>query len=471
MTNGLAANFVVDLHEDGDGILWIATAKGSNRLKIDECRATLTETKSQQQFFTFTTAHGLLDNLINRILEDEDGFLWFSCNRGIFRMRRSELNAIAEGAEIEAGCAVFGTEDGMLSSETNGEHQPAGCKGRDGRLWFPTTMGVVAIDPKTIPTIEVPPKVVIEQLRVDDRTVFQNRSSDAKKATSNRAGSVRSLPARARVIQVQFTANSFVAPEKIRFKYRLQGHDRNWREVDSKQRVAYTRTFHPVVSVRGQGLQCAWFLDPAAASIGFEIPPTFTQTMWFPAMCVGGLLGISGMIAAGRLRWQRRVLRAEQLANLERERARIARDLHDDLGSALTGLALNNVAGGKNGSDANNGLNRLAAGSRALVDRLREVVWAINPSCDNADNVADFFAQFAERLLRQASAADLKFRSRSMVLTSALKRDINCSPHLKRRCTTWLSMRPQRKWKSALIRSIATCSLRFATMERESLAT
>src|SRR5262249_22458658 len=124
------------------------------------------------RFFTFTTAHGLLDNLINHILEDDDGFLWFSCNRGIFRIARAELNAVAAGKKSEVVCAVFGTADGMPSAETNGEHQPAGCKARDGRLWFPTTMGVVVIDPKKLANNEVAPRVVIEQVKADGAVIY-----------------------------------------------------------------------------------------------------------------------------------------------------------------------------------------------------------------------------------------------------------------------------------------------------------
>jgi ligand-binding sensor domain-containing protein len=158
-------------HEDADGALWIGTHNGVSRLK-------------DGRFFTFRTEHGLLDNLINWLEEDDFGRLWFSCNRGIFRIALHELNAVADGRKARANTAVYGTADGMVSPEPNGEHQPAGCKARDGRLWFPTTQGVVAIDPRTVQEseeVEAAPPVIIEQVTADGEVIygdgFQNLKS------------------------------------------------------------------------------------------------------------------------------------------------------------------------------------------------------------------------------------------------------------------------------------------------------
>src|SRR6185295_371441 len=111
-------------------------------------------------------------NSVNWILEDDFGYLWLSGLRGIYRVKREQLNAVAEDRASTMQVAAFGTADGMESSETNGEGQPAGWKARDGRLWFPTTRGVVVIDPKTIELNEVPPPVVIEQVKADEDVIF-----------------------------------------------------------------------------------------------------------------------------------------------------------------------------------------------------------------------------------------------------------------------------------------------------------
>lgn len=168
--DGLADDRVFVFHEDADGALWIGTHNGLSRFK-------------DGRFFTFRTEHGLLDNLINHLEEDDDGRLWFSCNRGIFRIDRRELNAVADGRKARANAAVYGTADGMVSPETNGEHQPAGCKARDGRLWFPTTHGVVVIDPRVMrdrENTEVSPPVIIEQVVADGAVIYGDGVDNSK---------------------------------------------------------------------------------------------------------------------------------------------------------------------------------------------------------------------------------------------------------------------------------------------------
>src|SRR5206468_1977250 len=136
------------IYEDSDGALWLGTENGLTRY-------------FQGRFFTFRRNDGLLENAVNCVLEDDFGYLWLSGLRGIYRVKREQLNARA-GGRAGAGAlevAAFGATDGMESSETNGEGQPSGWKARDGRLWFPTTLGVVVIDPRTIPRNEPPPSV------------------------------------------------------------------------------------------------------------------------------------------------------------------------------------------------------------------------------------------------------------------------------------------------------------------------
>src|SRR4030095_6648868 len=133
--DGLANDFVWAIYEDADDILWIGTQYGLSRY-------------AKGQFFTFTRKQGLFDDLINQLLEDDAGNFWISCNHGIYRVSRQHLNDVAAGRTNRVHYVAYGESDGMESSETNGENQPAGWKSRDGRLWFPTTKGLVAIDPK-----------------------------------------------------------------------------------------------------------------------------------------------------------------------------------------------------------------------------------------------------------------------------------------------------------------------------------
>jgi ligand-binding sensor domain-containing protein len=145
---GLSNDSVRAVEEDADGTYWVATYGGGlNRFK-------------DGRFTPITTRDGLPDNMLSRILEDEAGNFWISSNRGIFRVSRKELNDVADGRLASVNPITYGTADGMRTSECNGGGQPAGWRARDGRFWFPTIRGVVAIDPGRVNPL--PPPVVIE---------------------------------------------------------------------------------------------------------------------------------------------------------------------------------------------------------------------------------------------------------------------------------------------------------------------
>jgi len=258
--------------------------------------------------------------------------------------------------------------------------------------------------------------VVMEQVKVDGEVVFEDGRYDKKirglespRNSQTGMSALRFGQGRGGVMEIRYTANTFVAPDKARFKYKLEGHDADWRTVGSNERVAYYTNLRPgdynfrVKACNNHGV---W--NEVGASLSFSVPPRFTQTVWFPVLCALGLVGAGAGFGFWRMRWQRRVLLAEQSASLERERARIARDLHDDLGTALTGLALEaDLARRKHANGSAPALERISSGSRELADRMREVVWAINPRCDDVDNLAGFFAQYAEEFL---GAAGLRCR-------------------------------------------------------------
>jgi len=417
---GLADDHVFAFHQDPDGFLWIGTHNGLTRLTLASSPRTGAEGQSRPpaqgsattlgvvSMFRFTTAHGLLDNLINHILEDDEGFLWFSCNRGIFRISRAELNSVAEGRQTEAACAVFGSSDGMLNAETNGEHQPAGCKARDGRLWFPTMMGVVRLDPRLADRREVPPQPVIEQVKADGQIVFGDGLPPTARHT---ASVVRLPPGRARVLQIRYTANSFISPEKVRFKWMLEGYDTDWRGADSNDRVAFYPNLRPGsyhFHLRAANSHGVW--DERAAEFSLLLAPFFWQTWWFLALSAAGLIGLIASILAYRLGWQRRLLNAEHRQALADERTRIARDLHDDLGTALTGLALELDVIRRATPDPSSPADRLAQAAhrtRRMAERMREVVWAVNPRCDNVPSLAGFLEQQASQFI---NGDTLRFR-------------------------------------------------------------
>ena len=434
-TNGDYNNRAWWIHEDAAGVFWVATQNGLNRFmppdpqparnsNLDARGSSHAPTPASGadaggRFFTFTTAQGLHENVVNHVQEDDFGYLWLSGLRGLYRISRQDLNAVAAGRLGQVRCLTFGEADGMLSSECNGgDNQPAGCKDRQGRLWFPTARGVVVIDPRAIRQNDVPPPVVIERVVADGQVVYgdgvpapvpapKTRNAKPDPAASRpepRTAILRLSPGRARGLEIRYTANSFAAPNRVRFQYRLAGYDRDWQRDDENRRVAFYTNLRPgryEFEVRAANNQGIWSDRPE--KIGFNLAPHAYETWPFYLLCGLSALGTVAGVQAYRLRWQRRLLRLEHGQALANERTRIARDLHDDLGTALTGAALElEVLRRESHGDepVADQLRHTADGIRAMADRMREVVWAVNPHCDKVSSLASFLEQQAAQFLR-----------------------------------------------------------------------
>ncbi len=365
----LLSNFASPLFAETNGAIWISTPKGLNRIR-------------NGIIASVTTHEGLFDNSPFCMIPDASGRFWFNSRRGIFHVTQDELRAVADRQKKTLNCISYGRADGVMSSEGNGEFQPNACKTADGKIWFCTTKGVVMVDPERILENKPPPPVVIEQARADGELIINPKLG----------------PGRGRFLEIHYTANSFWAPEQVRFRYKLEGHDDQWREVMGRERTALYHNLRPgrytflVTACNNHGV---WNDRPG--SFNFSILPRFTETAWFPASLVLG--GASAMLALAiwRLRWQRRTAHAERLAAIERERARIARDLHDDLGSSLTGIALELEAAHRRGKAEGEQLQTIAGEARSLAHQLRELAWTTNPRCDNLASLGSFLGEFTER--------------------------------------------------------------------------
>jgi ligand-binding sensor domain-containing protein/two-component sensor histidine kinase len=307
--NGLSHDRVTCLYLDKENALWIGTRGGLTRLK-------------DGRFSVFRQRHGLLSDNILHVAEDRHGYMWLTSRRGIMRIRKQELLDFAEGRIAELHPVVFDTSDGMKSAECNGDAHPAGAITPDGRMWFPTVAGVVVFDPANLRAASAPPRVLIE------RVVAGQKSCPATSAP------VR-VPAGTENLEIEFTAISLSAPERVRFRYRLEGYDAGWTETRRRRSAWYTHL--PPGSYRFRVLADAYdgSWPKQEASLDLVIEPRFYQTAWFYLLCVGSVAGLAWLVYRARMLAVR-----ERYEAVLRERLRIAREIHDTLMQGVTGVSL-----------------------------------------------------------------------------------------------------------------------------------
>jgi PAS domain S-box-containing protein len=263
---GLANNYVMALYQDARGVLWVGTSNGLSRYED----GVITSIESRD---------GLYDESIFSILEDDQGRLWMSSDRGIFRVSKAQLNAFAEGRTRRIRCVPYGTADGMINRECNGGAQNPAIKTPDGRLWFVTLGGVAIVDPAHLHVDAVPPPVRIEAVLIDGRIAPQEAAIN--------------LQPSAKKLEFDYTAFSYTAPTRIRFRYRLQGFDKDWVEAGTARRAYYTNIppGHYRFDVVARNSDGVW--NVIGKSVELVAHPHFYQTWWFTSLCAlaVGLLG------------------------------------------------------------------------------------------------------------------------------------------------------------------------------------
>lgn len=291
--DGLSSTIVTMIYPDTEGVVWVGTEGGGlNRLAPDG------------SIFVYKAESGLFRERILHLLEDDSGYFWLSSRSGIFRVSKKELNDFAAGKTGLLSPIVYGKADGMKRAQCNGIAQPSGWRSKDERLWFPTMDGLVIFDPSRARMNAQPPPVVIERVLVDGEEVPLEDG-------------LRIPPGTGR-LEIKFTALSFQVPERVRFRYMLEGFDTKWQDGGSDRTAVYQnlppdRFRFRVTASNNDGV---WNEDGAA--FGFVSTPHFYQTYWFYLLCAL-VLTSSGAGAYGlRVRWMRR--RHQELSRLVDER-------------------------------------------------------------------------------------------------------------------------------------------------------
>jgi len=380
-----------------DGSLWIGYGGGGlGRLK-------------NGKFAQFRTTDGLVDDYISMVLEDTHRRLWLAGNRGIFYVRQEEFDLAAEGQQLR--CVTFGREEGLPALETSWDFWPSGVRTTDGRLCIPARTGLAVINAEKLERDLAPPRVLLESVSVDGREVAAYDASSMPQRQSQPQVSLRDTLARLRLgpeheqVSFTFTATGCGTPHSVGFKYQLEGLDKDWVDAGTRRVAYYTHIppgdyrFH-VIACNRDGV---WNENGAALALTAE--PHFWETIWFRGAVAAVACGLlaSGVVLVTRRRYHEKLERLERQRLLERERARIAQDLHDDLGAGLAEISLSSALSQDPGlsiDETREHVSEIGVRAREMVTSLDEIVWAVNPRHDTLSSLASYFCQFAQHFLK-----------------------------------------------------------------------
>jgi len=319
VADGLGRGRVSELQLGSDGAVWAATEGGLSRIKDGHVT-------------TLTGKNGLPCDAVHWVIEDNDHSTWLNQPCGLVRIARSELDAWVSDPKRSIQTTVFDGSDGVRAHFSAGRFGPKVTKSIDGRIWFSPLDGVSIIDPQHLPFNKIPPPVHIEQITADDKTY-------------DIANGMR-LPAKIGDLDIDYTALSLVAPEKVHFRFKLEGQDRDWREVVNQRWVEYSNLppRHYRFRVIASNNSGVW--NEQGASLDFTIAPAYYQTNWFRALCVLTLLAMLWAVyqlrvrALERRQAEIRGLNDQLIKAQEAERMRIAGELHDGVLQQITSLTL-----------------------------------------------------------------------------------------------------------------------------------
>jgi signal transduction histidine kinase/ligand-binding sensor domain-containing protein len=388
-TNGLPGNSVSAVEVDAEGVLWVATSGGLARFHGGK-------------WTRYTKKEGLASNSLGYLLEDGHGYLWIGSNAGLMRLRKEELNRFVEDKNVAISCRVYGEPDGLPASECTSGSQPGALRSRDGTLWFPTIRGLASLNPARLNLNTNPPPVIIESVLV----AGELQNPDTLRSASPREVTI---PPGKEGLDIHFASLNLAAPDKGRFKYMLDDYETKPKERPGNVReVPYSKLppgeYHFRVTACNE--DDVW--NKEGATLVIKVLPPFWRTWWFLSLTTAFLLGmiVGSVYYVSTQRLQRQLAALRQKEALEKERARIARDIHDQVGANLTQLSLlgelveSDKDDPKEVEDHARHIEQTALETTRALD---EIVWTVNPSNDTLDGLINYVCKYTQDYLALAA--------------------------------------------------------------------
>jgi signal transduction histidine kinase len=306
-SDGLSGDVITSLLEDANHTLWVGT-------KDDGL------SRSSGNGFVPVRAHDL-PREIDAIVEDTHGYLWLASSRGIVRVLASDLRA-CDASACNPRISTYGSSDGMLTEETSSTGHPSAWRMADGDLWFATRKGVAIVNPDDLLENRTPPPVIVEHFTVDD-IEWKDRGAEI------------SIPSGHGRYAFEYAALSYVSPSRVRYRYMLEGFDKQWTQAGSRRNAYYTNLPPRHYRFRVQAANQGGIWSDTGAEVAFVIRPPFYRTLWFSALATLLLIGV----VVGIYRLRVRAIRSQFDAILA-ERNRIAREIHDTLAQGFVGVSV-----------------------------------------------------------------------------------------------------------------------------------
>jgi ligand-binding sensor domain-containing protein/signal transduction histidine kinase len=357
------------LREDSSGTLWVGT-RGGGLFRIRDGMAA-----------RITTRDGLLSNAIFQLLEDGEGKFWFSSPAGVFSVPLRELNRVADGHQGLLAVLPYGTADGLESTQMNGGLGLPGCRSTAGDLWFPSVKGAVRIDPRRT-RVTHPSPVLIESLTADEKALPV--SDDL------------AIPPGHGKLQIDFTASSLLSPERIKFRYRLEGFDQDWSMPSRDRSARYTNLPARKYRFRVTAIDSVAPEDVSEASLSFVWMPAFYRTAWFYCLCAS----LAALLVYACLRLYAQQTKARYALRFA-ERTRLAREMHDTVIQGCAGVStlleaassLQQVAADR----TRQLLEQARVQARLTLDEARQAIWDLRQT-QWGDDLSATLQNFARQL-------------------------------------------------------------------------
>lgn len=390
--DGLHGDYCIPAFLDPSGALWIVGEGGLTR-------------RSGGRFQSLTEKDGLPNDVLLDLIEDDLGNFWISGKRGIHRVVRRELEEFFAGRLDRVHSLSLGPRHGLLTPECSSLHSPTIAKTPDGHIWAATRNGLAAFDPRRVSLDTQPLSSTIERLIVNGQEI---------------PGPTRQFPDRIELepgagerIEIHFGAVSLTAADRLQFRYRLEGHDSEWSEPTDLRLAFYTNLRPGAYEFRVLAANAHGVWNERDTALAFIILPYFWQTNLFYAGTAAVLIAFVAIFHLRRMAAQRRLHEIQHRQALMDEKARIAADMHDELGAALTQIAiLGEVAKNQAGDVAKtrSTLNRISDAARKVTNAMSDLVWATNPRNDTLENLVAHLRQHAaEQLQDTPLEAQLRF--------------------------------------------------------------